>query len=109
MSSRPRSVLPASLSAIFGVVALAGALVGVSAPAQADGDACTATRFQVPEVERACKEGGRVAAKKMMNDAMKKAKAAGESVNCKTCHTDVKDSFALKPAAVAELQRILKL
>ena len=108
MSTRALPSLPVPLSAIFGAVALVGALVGVSAPAQADGDACTTQRFQVPEVEKACKEGGRVAAKKMMNDAIKRAKAAGESINCKSCHSDIKTTFALKPNAVADLQRILK-
>lgn len=106
MSSRALPVLP--VSAIVGVFALALGLLGVSPPAQADGDACTTARFQVPAVEKACKEGGRAAAKKLMNDAIKRAKAAGESVNCKSCHTDIKTTFDLKANAVADLQRILK-
>ena len=89
------------------VIALVGALFGASAPAGADDNPCTASRFEFKEVEKACKEGGRVAAKKMMNAVVKKAKEAGEQMNCKTCHNDVKDKFDLKPNANADFKRWL--
>ena len=101
---RPVTFCTASLCGF----AFAGALFGLASAAQADGDgACTAGKFDFAQVEKACKDGGRAAAKKLMNDAMKKAKAAGEQINCKSCHTDVKDKFALTPNAVADLKKWL--
>lgn len=91
------------------VFALAGALTGglVASLAQAGDDACSAKSFKIKDVERACKTGGRKAAKKMMQAAVKKAKAAGEKVNCKSCHKDIKATFELKANAVKELKRWL--
>ena len=76
------------------------------APA-ADPNACTTQKFQVPAVKKACAEGGRKAAKALMKQAVKKAKAAGQKVNCKSCHTSLK-TFELKPNAVADLKKWLK-
>ncbi|HRI07326.1 MAG TPA: hypothetical protein PKW35_05890 [Nannocystaceae bacterium] len=106
MNATRRPFIALATAALCGS-ALVGALVGFAPAARADGDACTTTKFQVAQVEKACKEGGRVAAKKLMNDAMKKAKAAGEQVNCKSCHDDVKDTFTLKANAVADLKKWL--
>lgn len=90
------------------IFAFAGALTGlVASPAQADDDACTARSFKVKKVEDACKKGGRTAAKAVMKAAVKKAKANGEKVNCKTCHTDIKTTFALTDNAVDDLKRLL--
>jgi len=90
------------------VFAFAGALTGlVASPAQADDDACTAKSFKIKEVKEACRKGGRKAAKAMMKEAVKKAKANGEKVNCKSCHTDVKTTFALTDNAVEDFKRML--
>jgi len=102
--ARPMNTLCTGTLAAF---ALVGAIVGASTSARAGDEACTSQRFELPAVKTACEAGGRAAAKKLMNDAMKKAKAAGEQVTCKSCHTDVKASFALTPNAVDELRKWL--
>ncbi len=62
----------------------AGAALLHTAPAYAadddsdDSGACTAKKFNYPAVEKACKDGGRKAAKKLMKDTLKKAKADGK-------------------------------
>ncbi len=67
---------------------------------------CTTTKFSQPSVEKACKEGGRKAAQKLMKDLVKKAKAAGKDVKCLDCHKDVKN-FELKPNAVTDLEPLI--
>lgn len=86
---------------------LAGALGFVSAPARADGDACSAGKFTFSQVESACKSGGRKAAKDVMNRVVKEQKAAGNNINCATCHANLKD-FAQKANAEADLRKYLK-
>jgi hypothetical protein len=78
-------------------VALGAAAVGIFAPsvALAGGDACTTTKFHFPAVEKACKDGGRKAAKEVMKGAVKKAKDAGKDYKCTHCHEDTKE-FKLK-------------
>ena len=84
---------------LLGTLACAGFVAGT---AHADEDAkpkpCKATKFKFKKVEKACKEGGQPAAKKLMKAAVKKAKAAGEEINCKTCHSSLKE-FDLKDGA----------
>jgi hypothetical protein len=98
-SSRP---LP---SLALAVAIMAGAALGVLAPsiAHAGDDACTTKKFHYPAVEKACKDGGRKAAKDLMKNAVKKAKAAGKDVKCTSCHEDTKD-FKLKDNAVADMK-----
>ncbi len=67
---------------------------------------CTTKSFKTKQVEKACKAGGRKAAKTLMKKVVKKAKAAGEKVNCKTCHTSLK-TFEYKPEAVDLLKKWL--
>lgn len=95
-SSRSTSVLTAAL--------LAAAAFGLASPrlAYAD-DACTTKKFHYPAVEKACKDGGRKAAKEVMKGAVKKAKAAGKDVKCTSCHEDTKE-FKLKSNAVDDLK-----
>jgi len=92
--------------ALLSGMALAAAL-GVFSPSAAhagDGDgACAATKFNFPAVEKACKEGGRKAAKDLMKAAVKKAKADGKDVKCTSCHQDMK-GYKLKDNAVADLK-----
>lgn len=86
--------------------AIAAGVVGLSygSVAHADDDPCTATKFSIAKVEQACKSGGRAGAKKVMKAAVKKAKEAGEKMNCKSCHQDLK-AFALTSNAVADLKK----
>ncbi len=67
---------------------------------------CIATKFSTKEVEKACKEGGQKAAKKLMKKVVKAAKAKGEKMNCKSCHSDLK-TFKLKDGASAQLKKLL--
>ena len=82
-----------------------GLSLGTSAHAGEE-DPCQAKSFAVAQVERACKSGGRKAAKAMMKKAVKKAKEAGEKMTCKTCHGDLK-TFSLTDNAVADLKKWL--
>lgn len=107
---KPRFVRALVASALLSAAAAGGLVVG-TAQAQPPADAaavkaCTATTFEFPEVEKACKKGGQPAAKALMKKAVQKAKAAGEATNCKSCHVDVK-AFELKPNAVDDLRRWL--
>jgi cytochrome c len=84
---------------------VAAAAFGVASPsnARAADEACTTTKFHYPAVEKACKDGGRKAAKELMKAAVKKQKAAGNDVKCTSCHEDTKD-FKLKDNAVKDLK-----
>ena len=91
----------------FVACAAMGALVGTPTPASAeDPEPCTAKKFQFDAVKKACAEGGRPKAKAMMKAVVKKAKAAGESMKCTTCHKDAKN-FALKDDAGKLLKKWL--
>lgn len=89
---------------VSGAVAIGALGFAFGSTAGAADDPCRATSFSVAKVEKACKTGGRKAAKVVMKGAVKKAKAAGESMNCKTCHDDLK-SFSLTSNAVADLKK----
>jgi len=67
---------------------------------------CSTKSFKFDKVKAACTEGGRTSAKKLMKGVVKKAKAAGEKVNCKTCHTSLK-TFALTKDAHTKLGKWL--
>jgi hypothetical protein len=100
-SNSSRSVPTLILATAIG----AAAVLGVFAPsvARAGDEACTTKKFNYPAVEKACKEGGRKAAKEVMKGAVKKAKAAGKDVKCTSCHEDTKN-FKLKDNAVDDLK-----
>lgn len=103
LATRPRTrawiaagaMLAAGLGLSLGTMAHAG-----------EEDPCTATSFSIAKVEQACKSGGRKAAKTVMKQAVKKAKDAGESMTCKTCHGDL-EKFTLTDNAVADLKKWL--
>jgi hypothetical protein len=100
-SRSSRSVLTLVLA-----TALCGAAsLGIFAPsiAHAGDEACTTKKFNYPAVEKACKDGGRKAAKELMKGVVKKAKAAGKDVKCTSCHEDTKD-FKLKDNAVDDIK-----
>ncbi|HTM46114.1 MAG TPA: hypothetical protein VL137_14235 [Polyangiaceae bacterium] len=87
----------------------AGAALLHTAPAYAaddegsDSGACTAKKFNYPSVEKACKDGGRKAAKKLMKEASKKYKADGKDWKCNHCHKDLK-AYELTDNAVKDLK-----
>lgn len=105
LNASSKSLLrPLTAFAFAGVFGLG---LAVSSVAVADdADPCTAKKFKYDKVEKACKEGGRKAAKKLMKGVVKKAKAAGEDVNCKTCHKSLK-SFDLTDGAEKKLAKWL--
>jgi len=69
---------------------------------------CHAKKFETEEVKKLCadKSKGKPAVKSMMKKIVKKAKAAGEKMNCKSCHKNTK-TFDLKPNAVKDLRKWL--
>lgn len=69
-------------------------------------DPCQTKSFHFSAVSSACKSGGRKAAKNLMRGVVKKAKDAGQSVQCNSCHDDMK-SFSLKGNAVGDLKQWL--
>jgi hypothetical protein len=98
-------LVPVSL---FAFVAAAGLYLGAASTAQADdADKCTSKDFKTPQVKKACADGGRKGAKTMMKGLVKKAKAGGAEINCKTCHTSLK-TFENTDNAVADLKKLLK-
>ena len=96
----PKAVL--GLAMAFG----AGAAMVTSTQAQAEGKACHTTKFNVPDVEKACKEGGQEAAKKFMKQVQKDAKKNGKDSDCKDCHKDQK-AFELKDNAAKDFKELL--
>lgn len=91
-------------TAIAIVTAITAITIGVGGSARAEGEeACTAESFELAAVEAACNKGGRPAAKSLMKVAVKKAKAAGESMTCKSCHTNLK-TYTLTSNAVSDLE-----
>ena len=99
-----------TLSVLFFPVAFSlGLTTALAHQAQAGDekpDPCTAKDFKFPAVKKACAEGGRKAAKDLMKSLVKKAKEAGQDINCKSCHSDLK-TFELKDNAVEDLKKLL--
>jgi hypothetical protein len=93
---------------VFALVAAGGLYLGASSTARADDEvkACTTKDFKTKEVKKACADGGQKAAKDLMKKLVKKAKAAGDDINCKSCHKSLK-TFELTDGAVAKLKKLL--
>ncbi|MEX1365845.1 MAG: hypothetical protein AB1Z98_22140 [Nannocystaceae bacterium] len=85
---------------------LAGGLLSGSASAE-DPTPCKATSFKIDKVKAACADGGQAKVKTMMKAAVKKAKAAGETMNCKTCHTSLKTYELTGDDPVGEINKWL--
>jgi cytochrome c len=93
----------------FSAFMSAGLVLGAST-ARADGEAeakCTTKKFKHKKVEAACAKDGRKGAKTLMKKLVKEQKAAGNDINCKSCHTSLK-TFELKDNAGADLDKYLK-
>ncbi len=91
---------------LLATVALTGFALGTAQAGEEAPPPCTTKKFATKQVEKACKTGGRKAAKALMKKIVKKAKADGKDINCKSCHTSLK-SFELKPDAVDHLKKLL--
>ncbi len=104
--TRIRSVL-----LTFCAMGCLGLFVG-SNSARAEGEvdnSCKAKVFKFDVVKKLCADPskGKKAVKKLMkNQVVKKAKAAGEKMNCKSCHDNTK-TFTLKKNAEADLKKWL--
>lgn len=70
-------------------------------------DPCRAQSFSVARVREACATGGRLAAKRVMKDAITRAIAMSQRLACTDCHENQRD-YTLKPNAVADLERWLE-
>jgi hypothetical protein len=91
---------------LFGLSFCTAAALMWTDAAQAGKRSCYATKFSFEEVQKACDEGGLRAAKNLMKDAVKRAKAAGKDYKCSTCHENQK-TFELKKDAVSKLKPYL--
>ena len=108
-------MVQASKRSIFSYLLVAAVSLGATAavfhPSSAyageeEGDdkgACTTKKFNYPQVEKACKAGGRKEAKKVMQAAKKKYKADGKDWKCNHCHKDLK-AYELTDNAVKDLK-----
>lgn len=74
-----------------------------------DDKPCVRTEFKTELVKKACAAGGQKAAKKAMAKflgAAKKKQAEGEKkLNCKSCHTSIKDDYALTKDGLATFNK----
>jgi hypothetical protein len=77
-----------------------------TADAYSGPDPCQAKTFHYSAIGGACKKGGRKAVKDIMRGVVKKAKAAGQDVQCLSCHEDT-STFHLKSNAVSDIKQWL--
>lgn len=96
------------LTAFLVGAAVAGMSFGAIADEKPEDAAkpCVSKKFATAQVEKACKDGGQAAAKKMMKDLVKKAKANGEEIKCKSCHVNLKD-YKLTDDGLEKLKKLL--
>ncbi len=64
------------------------------------GKGCQRTTFDTKLVADACKKGGQAEAKKVMKTWLKAAKKKEAKLECKSCHSKLAPSYALKPDGV---------
>jgi hypothetical protein len=67
---------------------------------------CQSKTLTLEPVITACRQGGRNAAKQVMKGAVAKARAAGTTLGCPSCHVDM-NRYELKPNALTDLKRWL--
>lgn len=84
----------------------AGLAAGTAQAGDEEPKPCSAKDFKYAKVKAACEKGGQKEAKKLMKAAVKKMKADGKDVNCKSCHNDLK-KYDLKDNANADLKGYL--
>lgn len=76
------------------------------ADAYAGPDPCLAKTFHYSVIGGACKKAGRKPVKDIMRGVVKKAKAAGQDIQCTSCHVDT-STYLLKPNAVSDIKQWL--
>jgi hypothetical protein len=76
------------------------------ADAYTGADPCQAKTFHYSVIGSACKKAGRKPVKDIMRGVVKKAKAAGQDVQCTSCHVDTA-TYLLKPNAVSDIKQWL--
>jgi len=89
---------------LSGAALLLVSLVGRGAGAD-DGGKCTIATKGDSVTARACTQGGRAAAKKVMKEMVKQAKAAGQKFTCDGCHKDL-DNYVLTKSATDDFKKL---
>lgn len=79
-------------------------IVGRDAGANDSGKCTIATKGD-SVTARACAEGGRAAAKKVMKEMVKQAKASGQKFTCDGCHKDL-DNYELTKSATDDFKTL---
>ena len=79
-------------------------IVGRDAGANDSGKCTIATKGD-SVTARACAEGGRAAAKKVMKEMVKQAKAGGQKFTCDGCHKDL-DNYELTKSATDDFKKL---
>ena len=96
MSSRFRKGLIVVF--LFGLSATGVAIAGDKGPCK------IATKGDSPTA-KACAQGGRDAATKLMKDMVKQGKAKGLTFKCESCHSDL-DSYELTKNATEDYKKL---
>ena len=91
-------------SKLAGAALLLVSLVGGQAGAN-DAGKCTIATKGDSVTARACTEGGRAAAKKVMKEMVKQAKASGQKFTCDGCHKDL-DNYELTKGATDDFKKL---
>ena len=78
----------------------------VARVATAGDDKCTVATSGDSPVAKACAQGGRDDAKKVMKEAVKTAKANGKTFTCEGCHKDL-ETFTLTPNAKEDFPKLM--
>ena len=79
--------------------------ISIGTAGAADEGKCTiATKGDSPTA-KACEKGGRAAAKKLMKDMVKQAKANGQKYTCDGCHKDL-DNYELTKTATEDYKKL---
>jgi hypothetical protein len=78
----------------------------VGARAASAGPKCTVATSGDSPVAKACAEGGRDEAKKVMKGAVKTAAANGQKFTCEGCHKDL-ENFALTANAKDDFKKLM--
>ena len=89
---------------LSGAALLLISLVGGEAGANDSGKCTIATKGD-SVTARACADGGRAAAKKVMKEMVKQAKANGQKFTCDGCHKDL-DNYALTKSATDDFKKL---
>lgn len=93
------------MSSRFCKCLIAVLLFGLGVANAADRGPCTIATKGATPTAKACAQGGRDAAWKLMKDMVKQAKDKGVKFSCESCHKDV-DNFELTKNANADYKKL---